>query len=709
MTVVPLLNPRSIAIIGASDRPSTGRNILVSLERLGFPGAIYPINPARGEILGRTCYPSLAEVPGEIDVAAFCVGNSRLPQVYPAAIEKGVKAAVIYSGGFSESREVTGQELGAMITGSSREAGIALCGPNCMGTLSPSLRSTTYMHEVFDAPAVTGSVALVSQSGAVCIAMAADTRRFGFSHIISSGNEAVLTVCDYLDFLISDRSTRVIALFLESVREPERFVCQLDAAASAGKPVVVLKVGKSERARQSVLTHTGGLAGESKVFSAVLRAHRAVEVESLSEMTEVLSACQGRLWPRGEKIAVMTGSGGQAELILDAATANGFELPALDEMDRKEVERIVGPITGDGNPLDAWGSGDAQRNYPHSLRVLGDAPSYDAVALVCDGMDGHPLDDPMEDLVYAEIVASAASEGRKPFYLLSTRAGVFRTDQERIARSGGVAVISGINEGLGAIRQLARWHTAPGPVLTGFTAEPVLPNGRSTINEFDAKRLLAAAGVPITKEFLVNTIDQAGAARKAIDGPVALKVCSDQILHKSDFRLLELGIETEAELVRAWRRLESRCATMAGAPRIDGFLVQQFIEGGVEVFAGVKRDTDFGLIIAFGAGGTFVEIVADVVLRPLPLRQGDARAMIAESRLASRLLAGVRGNPPCDVESLTTALERIAQFAWANRDTLEGLDVNPIRVLPYGEGCVVLDAVIVARVGTNASAESRRE
>ena len=208
MTIDALLRPGSIAVVGASERPSAGRNILVSLDRLGFAGAVYPINPKRDTILGRPCFATLADVPDPIDAVAFCIGNAHLLGAYRQAVAKGVKAAVIYAGGFSESADADAQHLGAAIAGLSREGAIALCGPNCMGALSPALRSTTYLHEVLDPARIAGNVGLVSQSGAICIALASDCRRFGFSHVISSGNEAILTTCDFLEFLIADAETR---------------------------------------------------------------------------------------------------------------------------------------------------------------------------------------------------------------------------------------------------------------------------------------------------------------------------------------------------------------------------------------------------------------------------------------------------------------------------------------------------------------------
>ncbi len=268
-----------------------------------------------------------------------------------------------------------------------------------------------------------GNVALVSQSGSVCIGLLSDCRRFGWSHVISSGNEAVIDAAAFIEFLADDPATRVIAAFTESVKDPERFVAALDRAADRGKPVVVLKAGKNERTRRAIASHTGGLAGESRVFSAVLRAHRAIEVNDLDELTEVLAACQGERWPRGRRVAIVTASGGQAELILDVAGPAGLELPGLSPATRAEIERVQGPVSADGNPLDAWGHGDFAVNFPHALGVLGSDPAYDAVALCNEGCDDQPIGATARLLDYARIVAEGAKGSAKPFYFMTTRPG----------------------------------------------------------------------------------------------------------------------------------------------------------------------------------------------------------------------------------------------------------------------------------------------
>ena len=279
-----------------------GRTIVENLERIGFPGEVYPINPRYDTLLGRPCYRAVEDLPAGVDVLAFCVNHERVLEGLRAATRRGVRAAVAFDAGFAESDDA-GRRRQDELVAICREAGIAFCGPNCMGVISPHERSLVYLNALRDPAPLAGNVGLVSQSGSIVIGLLADCRRFGWSRVVSTGNEAVIVAGDVLEYLIDDPATHVIAMFLESVREPERFVAALDRAAERGKPVVVLKVGRSERARRAITSHTGGLAGESRVFEAVLRAHRAIEVHDMDEMTETLAACQGARRPAGERRA----------------------------------------------------------------------------------------------------------------------------------------------------------------------------------------------------------------------------------------------------------------------------------------------------------------------------------------------------------------------------------------------------------------------
>ena len=692
-------------MLGASERPSVGRTIVENLDRIGFAGEIYPINPRYETLLGRRCYRAVEELPAGVDVLAFCVGHERVLEGLRLAARKGVRAAVAFDAGFAESDKI-GRRRQDELVAICREAGIAFCGPNCMGVISPHERSLVYLNALRDPAPLAGNVGLISQSGSIVIGLLADCRRFGWSRVVSTGNEAVIVAADVLEYLIDDPATRVIAMFLESVRQPERFLAALDRAADRGKPVVVLKVGRSERARRAITSHTGGLAGETRVVEAILRAHRAIEVSDMDELTETLAACQGARRPAGRRVAVVTNSGGHAELILDVATSVGLELPPLSPATRAEAARIIGSVAGDGNPLDAWGNGDFQTNVPHALRTLAADPEIDAVVWCTDSADASPLGTPERFMTYARMLLEAAKASSKPFYLMGTRPGIFRRDQHELLSAEGIALVGGTRQGLRAIDRLARWAAPLAPLRPPPAATPprlatLLPAGteRRTIHEHDAKRLLAAAGLPVVRETLCTARAEAIDAADAIGYPVVLKLVADEVPHRSDRGLVAVGLRDARELGLAWDRLSAIRAEALGDVAIAGLVVQQMVSGGVEVLAGITHDRDFGPVLAFGLGGVAAELLGSVTVRPLPLRVGDAASMVAEVPAAVALLAGFRGQPAADVDSLHRCLEALADYAWADRAALAELDLNPIKVLPRGRGCVVVDALIVPRTG----------
>jgi acetate---CoA ligase (ADP-forming) len=455
MPLDALFKPNSIAVIGASDKSTPGRRIIASLDRLGFAGKVYPVNPNYAAVMNRTCYPSPGDLPEAPDIGVFCLGHARILDAFIATARRGMKAAVIYDGGFAE-QGAEGRALQSRIEAICRENNIALCGPNCMGVLNPHHRSSTYLQEVRDPAGLAGNVGVVSHSGGLCVGLVTDTRRFGFSHIVSSGNEAVVTAAEFLEYLVEDAETKVIGGFIETVREPERFAAALDRAAALGKPIVMVKVGKTERTRRAIATHTGGPVDDPAAFSELLRAHGAMEVDDLVEFTEMLAACQGAKRPAGRRIGVITSSGGIAELILDIAAETGFDLPPLSAMQKTEIEAGIGFITGDGNPLDAWGSGAFAANLPQALALFDASPEHDAIVLLRDNFDDQPFDVPETPRTYIEMFARAAEASKKPHYLLNTRAGLMDRALAAYLREHGVAVISGLREGLGAIDRLAR-------------------------------------------------------------------------------------------------------------------------------------------------------------------------------------------------------------------------------------------------------------
>jgi acetate---CoA ligase (ADP-forming) len=700
----PLVKPRSVAIVGATDRGGPGRAVMESLGAIGFTGPIYPVNPKYKTVRNVACYPSLAELPEAPDIVVFSIRNPLIPEQMRLAVERGARAAVIYDSGFAELGG-DAAKLQDEIAGLAREAGMPVCGPNCMGILNPPARVTTYKQNIMDPAAIVGNVGIVSQSGSICIALLSDLRRFGVSLSVSAGNEAVTRTVDYLDYLIDDPNTKVIATFTETVREPERYVAALDRAAAAGKPIVVIKVGRVERTQRAITSHTGGLAGSSRVFSELLRAHRAIEVNDLDEMTEILAVCQGKRWPRGRGIAVITGSGGLSELILDNATALGLDLPPLSAAERADAERVIGRITGDGNPFDAWGNGDYATNLPHAMSVVDKSERIDAICYCSDTSNDPVIGHPGRVLENVAMLTTATQRSEKPYYLLSTRSGVMNRRQVDAMREAGLVVIGGTRQGLAALDRMGRWAAAQEPFHKAAAKSPMLDGqqfaGRRTINEFDAKLLLAGCGIPVAREIRATTPDEAAQAAEKLGYPVVLKVVSDAITHKTELGLVAVNLKTADQLAVAFTRLTKTVAKLNPYPDDVAFLVQEFVADGVEVFAGVSRDPDFGLSLAFGMGGIVIEALRDFSLRMLPLRDGDAETIIAETRGAA-LLGPLRGREAADTQNLAECLYALGDFAWSNAARIAEIDLNPIKVLPGRRGCVVVDALIVTRPDSSA-------
>ena len=698
MPLERLLKPRSIAVYGASENRGPGRRILEMLDKLGYGGAVYPINPRYETVLGKRCYAKLEDAPEDIDAIVFCVNHRLVVEPLKIAAARGYGAAVVLDGGFAEVGE-EGRKRQDEIEAAARGAGMAVCGPNCMGVLSPRHGTSLYTSNLLHPEKLPGNVAIVTQSGSIAIGLLTDCRRFGFSHVVSTGNEAVTTTAEFIDYLADDPDTRVIATFTETIRDPERYVAALDKAADHGKPVVVLKVGRNDRTRRAITSHTGGLAGEARIFSEVLKRHRAIEVGDMDELTEVLACCQGERWPTGPKLGVLTASGGQAELILDVAEAAGLRLLPLSEAGRREAERVIGPLTGDGNPLDAWGDGKFDVNIPHGLKVLEDEPDVDSIIMLSDSRD----DSPMVPTQYTQYLAETARRTAKPCFFMNTRPGLFRQEFADALRAAGVPTIGGARQGLGAVDRLARWSVPPPESLpepppsariASFLANR--DRGRSTINEVDSKRLLREAGLPVVREEVAMSREEALEAARVIGYPVVLKVASDDIPHKSDLGLVATGLADEAATAAAFDNMAATLERHSPPPSDAVFVVQAMVRDAVEFFMGVSRDPDFGPVLAFGLGGVLVEIFDDVAFRPLPLRDGDVNFMIAETR-CRRLLGGVRGQAPRDVQAVRECLTALGEFAWAERDSIAEIDLNPVMSLPRGQGCLVVDALIISR------------
>jgi acyl-CoA synthetase (NDP forming) len=390
-------------------------------------------------------------------------------------------------------------------------------------------------------------------------------------------------------------------------------------------------------------------------------------------------------------------------MILDNATAAGLDLPALSPAERAEAERVIGRITGDGNPFDAWGNGNYAVNLPHAMSVVNNSERIAAIVYCADTGNEGQLGHPARVLENVNMLVEAAQRSHKPHYLMSSRPGVMNLRQAKALREAGLVQIGGTRQGLGAIERVGRYMMEQKPVRTSANCSRAqladllaATPGRRTINEYDSKRLLSGFGLPVTRETRVATIAEATSAARDLGYPVVLKAVSDEIAHKTELGLVAVGLKNGEDLAHAFAQLSERLDRLDPQPSDRAFLVQEFVADGIEVFAGISRDPDFGLSLAFGMGGTAIEVTRDFALCMLPLREGDANAMIGECRGAA-LLGPVRGRPAADVRSVVACLEALADFAQQNADILDEVDLNPIKALPEGRGCIVVDALIVAR------------
>jgi len=696
MRLSPLLEPTSVAVLGASTTPSVGGDIIETLKRFGFKGDIYPVNPKYETLLDLPCYPSLQDLPAAPDVVAFCVGPNRIPENFRLLPEIGAKAAVIFGGGYAEEGEA-GRKIQAEFVDICKTNDIALCGPNCMGVLNPTAGTATYLQIAREPEALIGNVGLISQSGSICISLLSDVRRFGFSLVASSGNEAVVNAADYLDFMVDHDATEVIAMFTETIADPEHYVAALDRAADKGKPVIVLKVGKAERARAAITSHTGGLAGDTRVFSEILRAHRAIEVDDLDELVEMLAVCQGDPWPKGNRLGVITSSGGMAELILDRASAADLQLPPLPKEDMAKATSVIGAVSGDGNPLDAWGNGNFAVNTPHALKIIRETKANDALVLCYDNDDNAPLGYIATLIARAKFLSESAAQSDKPHYQMTMRPGLRIDDQIPLLAKGGVPTLFGVRQGLQAIDRLSKWSVGNSVQRTAQhrvdqkTISELNLTSRKTVNEFDSKQLMGQLGISVTNERIAITCNAAITAAHEIGFPVVMKAVSDDIPHKSELGLVKIGLRDEAAVAEAWADLTEKLSQQEATAQI---LVQEMVSEGIEVFAGVSYTPGFAHTIAFGMGGIAIEVDPDFALRMLPLRDGEAESMIAEIRGVARF-GSVRGAPPADIASLAATLYALSDLIESAGSAIQEIDLNPIKLLPEGQGCVVVDALIV--------------
>jgi acetate---CoA ligase (ADP-forming) len=696
--VAALLRPRAIALVGVSPKGGAGARILQSNERFGCRVPAWPVNPNHHEIAGHRCYASLKELPQVPDCVVVSVPAEAVLEVVRDAAAAGIRGAFVISEGFADAASDAGRALQERLVALARSADLALAGPNCMGIASLHYGFAATMADV-SAQATSGGISLVSQSGGLLNSFAELTanRGIGVNYLVSSGNEAGLEMADYIGYLADDPATKVIACIMEGAKHGRRFRAAIEAAARV-KPMVVLKLGRSEFGQRATLAHTGTLAGRHEAFAALFRQNGVALVDSIDALVETAALFDLAPLPQGDRVVMMTVSGGATSLIGDLGEAAGINFPPIREATNRRVQDILGVERAFGNPLDTVGLPRLRRdgNITAVLQALLEDDGIDLVGLVlgmrADGWDSH------QDLV--DRLAAAAGVRRKPVLLVSFMSNSLTRHWRGYARASALPLLEDLERGLKAIRHLVDYAAFRRRIAQSEPSAPArpvrdvaaIPAGR-LLTEVESKQILSHAGLPVTRESLARSPAEAVRIAAEIGGAVALKIQSPDIPHKSDIGGVHLGATTAAEVEAAARQVLENAKRNCPQAAIDGILVQEMVADGVELILGMTYDQQFGPLIVCGAGGVTVEVFKDVAVLLPPFHRQDAIAALAGLKVG-KLLDGFRGAAPRDVDALLECCERFAAFVAATDGSFKAIDLNPVFVRARGRGVRIADALI---------------
>ncbi len=691
----PIFHPRAVAVVGASRRPgSIGHELFRNLLTGGFAGSVYPVNPAATAVASVHAYPSVKAIPEPVDLAVIVVPAASVLAAARECLEAGVRGLVVISAGFAEIG-AAGRALQDELLHLCRSHGARLIGPNCMGILvnGPNGALNATFAPTLPPP---GNVAVASQSGALGIAILQHARQMGLgiSSFVSMGNKADLSSNDLLERWEDDPATEVILLYLESFGNPRRFA-RVARRVGMRKPIVAVKGGRAAAGQRAAASHTAALAGSDVAVEALFRQAGVTRCDTLEELFEVAALFANQPLPAGNRVGIITNAGGLGILCADACEANGLELPLLSEATQAKLRALLPAEASVANPVDMLASGSPE-SYGQALKIVLEDPSIDAAIVLFIP----PLVTNAED-VAAALVAACDPPPPKPVVtcFVGTRGtpDVLRgattipsyTFPESAARALGHAArrAAWLRRPIGEAPSFADVDPrAARAVVEGALAREDRPWLRSD----EVAAVLRAYGIAMPESVVVHSPEEAAAVARRLGVPVAVKLVSSTVLHKSDVGGVLLGIRTPEAAADAYRAIAAGLAERGLASAMEGALIQPMITDGVECLVGVVSDPIFGPLIAFGLGGVTAEVIGDVAFRLQPLTDVDADALI-DSVKAAKLLRGFRGSPPADVPALRSLLLRISQLVEDVPEVAE-LDLNPVMVRAAGQGAVVLDA-----------------
>ena len=692
-----LLTPRSVAVIGATDRPaSVGSTVMRNLLAGGFSGPIWPVNPKHAQVAGRPCYARVADLPQAPELAVICTPPATVPGLIGELGARGTKAAVVMTAGVSAATDRRGRKLTQLMLEAARPHLLRILGPNCVGLLVPRLGlNASFAHSGTAA----GPLAFVSQSGALVSAVLdwANTRGIGFSHFISVGERVDVDFGDLIDYLGSDAATRAILLYVESIKTPRKFLSAARAAAR-NKPVIVVKSGRAPEGARAAATHSGVLAGADEVFDAAIRRAGMLRVQNLLDLFVAVEALARGPRFAGDRLLIVSNGGGAGVLAADAAALGGARLAELPATTLARLEAILPPTWSHANPVDIIGDAPIER-YVEALKVLGDAPETDAVLFIHAPSAIVAADD------IAQACVPVVQASRLPVLSCWLGAAAVENAWRRFAQAG-IASYHTPEEAVRAFVHSVTYRRnqeqllqapstssedlAPDRTRAGGLIRAALAAGQQRLAESQVRELLAAYGIPVVDTRSAASVEEARAAADAIGYPVALKLVSPDIEHKSDVRGVALDIASADELRAAAVAILRRARELRPQARLEGFTVQPMVNRprAYELVVGMAVDAQFGPVIVFGAGGTAVEIVGDRAVALPPLNSVLAAELVSRTHIA-RLLAGFRDRPAADMAAIERVLVALSQLVIDSPELVE-LDINPL--LADQLGVLALDA-----------------
>jgi len=694
-----LIDPKSFAVIGATDDPLRigGRPIDYSLKH-GFKGKIYPVNPKRETIQGLKAYPSISDVPEVVDTAIVALPAALVVETVEACAAKGVGACIVFSAGFSELGE-EGAAMQARLTEIAARTGIRVLGPNCLGTFNAATGWIgTFSSSPSVDPAVPGPIAIASQSGAYGghIYNLARKRGLKVGRWVTTGNESDIELSECISYLLDDPGVKVVMSYAEGIRDGDGLRAAFEKARRLRKPIVMVKVGRSEVGAAAAASHTAALAGTDAVIDGMMKQYGVYRAEDANEMLEVAYGCQQGHFPNGNKIGFITISGGLGVQMADSAAALGLDVAEFSKAGQEKMLKLV-PFAAARNPVDVTGQAFNDREaIAKCLKIMMEEGDYDVVVSFFTAVAALP--ETAQDIVDTlRPIREARPDKHLFFSILASE------ENRRFYESNGypmfddpVPAITAANGLMYFGRAFAADHGVPPELPADTLAVPA-----HATSEHEAKKILASAGIPVVREWLATSADEAERFASESGGRVVLKIASPDIAHKTEIGGVLVGLEGASAVREGFATLMARAAEKRPDARLDGVIVSEMVSGGVECVIGVQRDPVLGPAVMFGLGGVLVEVLKDVSFRLAPFSVEEAHRMIREIK-GFKILEGVRGAPPADIDALAGALARLSVFAAANADKLDSIDINPFIVLPEGKGAVAVDALIVPAAGETA-------